>query len=320
MHRIDQADTVAAAPAQKAAVSAGYFADRDVAGGVAGTIIASDWLNAVQTELETLITDTGAVLNKASNNQVSTAVTYKARNPIDVRVSGTPYGISAAGVALFHGGVSDDGWEVSSGDLDVSAGAVNAISADFGSGGFTVDLTGLVQGTAAWETSSTVTSSLGFLAPGANATLAALDCNSDAAGAPSIDVRALRISRGTSDPAYLGWDESDDAWTVDRRDGAGPQAIVTSGGTVAQRMFSGQFSIATNPGVVVGEIHGWTDFDPATAICTATVVSSDDADMQVWVTSIDATSIDLDPRRGGGGGITVGNPIVVNVIMIADAA
>jgi hypothetical protein len=56
--------------------SSNLFVDEDLGAPVAGTLLEKDWLNAVQEELATLVTFTGAALVKGTNTQVRVAVQF----------------------------------------------------------------------------------------------------------------------------------------------------------------------------------------------------------------------------------------------------
>jgi hypothetical protein len=64
MHRIDGAG----------ATIAGQWTEGNPGTGTPATEITADWMNAVQNEIENVITDAGITLNKASNAQLLAAV------------------------------------------------------------------------------------------------------------------------------------------------------------------------------------------------------------------------------------------------------
>lgn len=96
------------------------------------------------------------------------------------------------------------------------------------------------------------------------------------------------------------------------------QTAVVDGGATEVVVFSGQFAIST-PQAVVGEVTGWSGYNPATARATASIVSAADPDMMVYVTGVGAGTIDLDLRRAGGGSQSAGT-CTVHVIMFAEKA
>lgn len=63
MHRIDAADHVA-----------NLFVDRDVGGGIPGTVIDASWLNDVQEELCNLVEDAGLTLVEGTQTQIQAAI------------------------------------------------------------------------------------------------------------------------------------------------------------------------------------------------------------------------------------------------------
>lgn len=64
MHRIDG----------PAALPGGYFTEGDPNVGTPATVVTDDWLNAVQTELETVVTGSGLALSKPDSTQVLQAI------------------------------------------------------------------------------------------------------------------------------------------------------------------------------------------------------------------------------------------------------
>lgn len=63
MRRTHGSDNVGSLPTRGTGGTAGYFADRDVVGGVAGTVIDQDWLNITTEEIIAVITDWGIALD-----------------------------------------------------------------------------------------------------------------------------------------------------------------------------------------------------------------------------------------------------------------
>jgi len=74
MYRIDGPDNVAVLPTPSALGTPGYFRKADTGTSTRGTVVTTDWLNAVQEEIANAIEATGGILSKTSNNQLATAL------------------------------------------------------------------------------------------------------------------------------------------------------------------------------------------------------------------------------------------------------
>lgn len=81
MFQIDNPSAAAAQPASSAPGVAGFFTDGNPAGNVPATIVPAEWLNATMLEIINAITGTGQTLNKASFNQLLTAIQTLSKNP-----------------------------------------------------------------------------------------------------------------------------------------------------------------------------------------------------------------------------------------------
>jgi len=74
MFRIDGTDNVAVKPAKSAVGTQGYFRKADTTTSTRGTVVTTDWLNAVQDEIAGVIEAAGLVLNKADDGQLEDAL------------------------------------------------------------------------------------------------------------------------------------------------------------------------------------------------------------------------------------------------------
>ncbi|MDN7741569.1 MULTISPECIES: phage tail protein [Burkholderia] len=135
MFRIDQTTAVTALPAPSAAGTPGFFTGGNPATGQAATIVSADWLNLVQEELMSFLTEAGIVPSKTSYGQVLAAVQHlfaaSAGDPTKLfEVETPPAGdnsnnaASTAFVQGFAGGrkvviVSITGWTVPAGVTDI---------------------------------------------------------------------------------------------------------------------------------------------------------------------------------------------------------
>lgn len=91
MHRIDG----------PGAAVGGLFTEGDPVSGVPATTVTGDWLNAVQEEIANTVTGAGIALNKASNTQLSAAITI---------LAGLAAGWSTGDVKLTMKTAADTGW------------------------------------------------------------------------------------------------------------------------------------------------------------------------------------------------------------------
>lgn len=70
MFRIDNSTAAASKPAPAAAGTPGYFTEGNPVGGVAPTVLSADFMNSVQEELMSLLTDAGVTPDKTATNQI----------------------------------------------------------------------------------------------------------------------------------------------------------------------------------------------------------------------------------------------------------
>lgn len=353
MHKIDGEDTVAVMPPPGAVGTPGWFDPGDPGVPREATQVTSDWANAVQAELVNLIEGAGITLDKADLTQLQQAVRYEAENPNEVDVNGlagfTALGALYAKDTLIDGYVTADSHITSvngnvvaqNGNVQATVGNVQAVagnviaglalqgnSLSINGGAATIGSGGAITGSTAVLTGSIVggadvTAETQFLSKGASASVAALVANSDAAGAPSANVRVARVARGSSASALLEWDETADSWCTDRQDGAGLRSVVNAFGTTPRVVHGGRYTVTTtgSPTVTtVAAAHGLSDFLSGVneAIGVASVEGSPDSDLIVHVLEVDSTDISVRLTRGGGGIITAGDH-TLNVIIFATA-
>jgi hypothetical protein len=74
MHRIDGSDVVLAVPTPSAVGTPGYFRKADTGTATKGTVVSTDWLNAVQEEIAGVIEGAGLALSKTDRGQLSAAI------------------------------------------------------------------------------------------------------------------------------------------------------------------------------------------------------------------------------------------------------
>jgi len=74
MQRVDTPSAISSLPAQEPAGTPGYFTKGDPAQSVPATVPGQDWFNAVQEELMAVIEEPGITPDKATTNQVLTAL------------------------------------------------------------------------------------------------------------------------------------------------------------------------------------------------------------------------------------------------------
>lgn len=89
MHRIDNSTASVSLPTPAAVgpVPNGYFRQRQ--GGVHGTVVSADWLNAVQEEICYVITQAGITLSKTTRTQLKDAIDVMIENGSTGELTGT---------------------------------------------------------------------------------------------------------------------------------------------------------------------------------------------------------------------------------------
>ncbi len=95
MHRIDSPTAAGALPAPLAPGAPGYFAHAAPGSGAVPTIVTSDWCNAIQEELMTVIEGSGAVGDKTRHDQLLGAI-LRLIDVSGVNSAGSLYGLNTS--------------------------------------------------------------------------------------------------------------------------------------------------------------------------------------------------------------------------------
>ena len=98
MHRIDTSLNVTTPPTPVTPGTPGYFQDSNPSTG--GTELSADWLNSVQEEIVSVITEAGATLSKADNTQLLAAIRALVGQTYALFVHETATGVNAGDVTV----------------------------------------------------------------------------------------------------------------------------------------------------------------------------------------------------------------------------
>ncbi|MCP3017952.1 hypothetical protein [Cupriavidus basilensis] len=109
MYQIDNSTVAATQPAPTGAGTSGFFTDGNPATGTPATVVPAEWLNAVMMELANAVTAAGLTLNKASFNQLTTAIKLLAKQPTILADSGAANAYTAVNSTPLVSGTWVDG-------------------------------------------------------------------------------------------------------------------------------------------------------------------------------------------------------------------
>jgi hypothetical protein len=110
MFRIDNPTAVTAQPASTPAGTPGWFTDGNPAGGVPATILPAEWLNAIQEEFISVLTQAGITPDKTKFNQIAAALRQSRQQPFTSSGSFTvPPGVTTIYRSACGGGAGGGG-------------------------------------------------------------------------------------------------------------------------------------------------------------------------------------------------------------------